>query len=87
MFTPEFVLEARNQFVLVANHSLETDKSVELSLAYNKARLQHGLLNMPKTIKNAVLIYDIRGQNVSQKNKEILNLALSPLCELQFKTS
>ena len=42
MFTPEFVNEERGEFLLVANHSLESSESIQLSIAFNLARISYG---------------------------------------------
>lgn len=39
MFTPEFINEEYGEFILVANHSLVSQESIKLSIAYNLARI------------------------------------------------
>jgi len=65
MFTPEFVNEEIGEFVLIANHCLESPESVRLSIDYNMARINYGLSQLPTHIRNCRILYDVRGQSFS----------------------
>lgn len=84
MFTPEFLIEDRGEFVLVASHNLESDEAVLLSVSYNKARVAYGLTHAPSQMK-CRLVYDIRGQNVSDIALAQVNAVLKGQCNLEFK--
>lgn len=85
MFVPEFVLEDRGEFVLVANHNLETPESIRLSIKYNAARIAFGKTQLPPHIQGCRIIYDIRGQSVSNEIVEGVKQALASSCSLEFK--
>lgn len=51
MFTPEFINEERGEFLLVANHCLESRESIQLSIAFNLARISYGLSHLPPHIR------------------------------------
>ena len=61
MFTPEFSSVERGEFVLVANHALGSPDQVALSVAYNSARIAFGRGNVPPSLPNCRVVYDIRG--------------------------
>jgi hypothetical protein len=63
--TPEFVNEEKGEFVLLSNHFIAGKESLEMSIAYNKARLAFMKLNLPSHLAKSVLFYDIRGQAIS----------------------
>jgi hypothetical protein len=65
MATPEFVSEEKAEFVLVSNHFIGRKESLEMSIAYNRARLAFMKANLPSYLTNSVLFYDIRGQATS----------------------
>lgn len=71
--------------MLVANHSLENAESVQLSIAYNKARIAFGRSHMPSEIQHCQLIYDVRGQTVSEASIAKIRGELDSLCNLEFK--
>ncbi len=85
MFTPEFLIKDRGEFVLVANHSLENAESVQLSIAYNKARIAYGRSHMLPDIQRCRLIYDVRGQMVTEAALTEIQGELSGICNLEFK--
>ena len=62
MFTPEFVNEERGEFLLVANHCLEYRESIQLSIAFNLARISYGLSH-PRHTFEAVELSMISGGN------------------------
>ncbi|MBD3586427.1 hypothetical protein HHX48_11820 [Salinimonas sp. HHU 13199] len=86
MFTPEFVSEERGEYTLVANHSLENAEAIELSIAYNRARIEFGVSQLPAHLQRCRLIYDIRGQVVSESVISQIREALSHACALEFKS-
>lgn len=85
MFTPEFIIEDRGEYILVANHNLESTESVQASIKYNKARIAFGTTQLPAQIQNCRLIFDIRGQAVSEATINSINQALAGICNLEFK--
>ncbi len=85
MFTPEFSSLEKGEYVLVANHNLESPESVELSIKFNKARIAYAAQNLPPKIQKCRLIYDIRGQNVTQLAVNDVTESLSAICEMEFK--
>jgi hypothetical protein len=66
MFTPEMVSPDLGEFVLVANHSLESTEAARLSVEYNRARILHGRPHLPSESRKCRLVYDVRGQSVSE---------------------
>lgn len=86
MFTPEFVSEELSEFILVANHNLESAESVQVSIKYNKARIAFGTDHLPTQIQNCRLIYDIRGQVISEATINSIKQALEGSCNLEFKS-
>jgi hypothetical protein len=85
MFTPEFVSEERGEYVLVANHRLDSAECVRLSIAYNRARVAHGATHLPPHIQKCRIIYDIRGQSVSTQTQNQLRQGLQTHCTVEFK--
>ena len=61
MFTPELVNDKSGEYVLVANHSLETDEAVALSIAYNRGRIEYAKKHLPPHVSRCIVHYDIRG--------------------------
>jgi hypothetical protein len=84
MFTPEFSSDDKGEYVLVANHSLQSADAIELSIQYNKARIAFGTANLPSHIQKCRLIYDIRGQSVSEAVVGKVTEALKSICTLEF---
>ncbi len=64
MFTPEFLNEERGEFLLVANHCLGSRESIQLSIAFNLARISYGLSHLRHTFE-AVGLSMISGANQS----------------------
>ena len=85
MFTPEFISDTAGEFVLVANHSLETAEAIELSIQYNKARIAAGLMHLPEHIQKCRVVYDIRGQVVDDQGIRRVKACLDDVCTLEFK--
>lgn len=85
MITPEFTNEKKGTYILVANHSVEDPKSLQLSIDYNLARIRYASAHLPKSLSKCILVYDIRGQRVSAKTLETLKAAFSHIHELEVK--
>lgn len=85
MFTPEFVNNERGEYVLVANHALESAEAVDLSIQYNKARIAFAAKHLPRHFRQCRLIYDIRGQSVSEAVIGKVKETLGAICTLEFK--
>lgn len=85
MFTPEFVSSVHGEFVLVANHCLESDDAIRLSIEYNRARIAYGRINMPDEIRTCRVIYDARGQRVTQDVENRVRSDLQSECILEFR--
>jgi hypothetical protein len=85
VFTPEFVNQELGEYVLVANHSLESHESASLSAAFNLARINSGQQHLPASIRRCRVIYDIRGQTVPESHIELVRSQLSLVCSLEFK--
>ncbi|WP_041522119.1 hypothetical protein [Gilvimarinus agarilyticus] len=86
MFTPEFVSEDRGEYILIANHSLENSEAIEMSIAYNRGRIAFGASQLPSHLQSCRLIYDIRGQVVSDNVIDQIRQALGQDCILEFKS-
>ncbi len=85
MFTPEFVIDASGEFVLVANHNLESTEAAQLSIQYNQARLAFGLTQLPANLRKCRLVYDIRGQEVADAVLAQIRQVLGSSCTVEFK--
>lgn len=85
MFTPEFISETERAFVLVANHNLDSDEAVRLSIGYNLSRIAFGLKHAAPRLERCRLVYDIRGQMVGDEVVRRIHQALDPHCILEFK--
>ena len=86
MFTPEFSNPEFGEYILVANHNLESSERVEFSIKYNKSRIEFGKQHLPSNIHNCRLIYDIRGQSISQTSIDMITSALKNYCQIEFKS-
>jgi len=85
MFTPEFVRKELGEFILVANHSLESTEAVRLSVEYNRARILHGRPHLPSEAWNCRLVYDVRGQSVSELKIDQVRAQLCDVATVEFK--
>ena len=85
MFTPEFINDSKGEYVFVASHSLESQDAIELSVRYNKARIVFGSKHLPQHIKSCRIIYDIRGQSVTDLAIKKITDTLGAVCILEFK--
>ncbi|MEJ2436528.1 MAG: hypothetical protein P8Y35_00630 [Sulfurovaceae bacterium] len=85
MFTPEIINESNNEFILVANHNIESIEQLKLSIQYNKSRINYGKSHLPSHINICRLIYDLRGQNVADDFQSKIIDELSDIATLEFK--
>jgi hypothetical protein len=85
LFTPENSSLDASEFHLVANHYLETEDALSLSVEFVRHRVRFGRQHVPNPA-NAKFVahYDVRGQNVSQEILEKLRVALAGFCEVRF---
>ena len=85
MFTPELVNEGTGEYVLVANHALETGEAVELSIAFNRCRIEHAKRHLPPHVRRCHLVYDIRGQRVPEEIAARLRQEFDAICQFRIK--
>lgn len=85
MFVPEFVNEERGEFLLVANHSLASEESVQFSIDYNLARISYGQSELPSHIQTCRVIYDIRGQSLPDAVLSRVSQALEKIAIVEFR--
>jgi len=85
MFTPELVSEKLGEYVLVANHSLESAEAARMSVEYNRARILHGRPHLPSESWKCRLVYDVRGQSVSETTIERVRAELRNIACVEFK--
>jgi len=75
MFTPELTKNDTPEFHLVANHYLETEEGLSLSLEFI---LEFGRRNVPNPQDATFVVhYDLRGQSVPADIETILRTALA----------
>jgi hypothetical protein len=84
MFTPEAVNEEEGTFTLVANHALEDPRARQLSVDYNLARIRYGLTQLPPRVDKCIVVYDIRGQRVSDDVIASLRRSFAHIHELRI---
>ncbi|WP_306716447.1 hypothetical protein [Burkholderia dolosa] len=85
MFTPEMVSAEPGEFILVANHSLESTEAARLSVEYNRARILHGRPHLPSGSWKCRLVYDVRGQSVSEQTIDQVRARLCDVATVEFK--
>lgn len=85
MFTPEFVRTELGEFVLVASHSLESTEAARLSVEYNRARILYGRPHLPSGSWKCRLVYDVRGQSVSELTIDEVRTQLRDVATVEFK--
>ncbi|KTR90122.1 hypothetical protein [Pantoea dispersa] len=85
MFAPDFINEVHGEFLLVANHSLASPESIKLSIAYNIARISYGLSQLPSHIQTCRVVYDIRGQSISDLVLAQIKEAFEQVAIVEFK--
>ncbi|CAJ0705439.1 hypothetical protein [Ralstonia wenshanensis] len=86
MFTPEFTKGDGQEYVLVANHYVETPDALALSIAFTRARIAFGRSQVPVPDAVFAVHYDVRGQKVASNIEEQLKLALSDVAKTFVKT-
>ncbi|KAA8673641.1 hypothetical protein C1N60_21150 (plasmid) [Pantoea sp. SGAir0184] len=85
MFVPDFINEVHGEFILVASHSLASPESIKLSIAYNIARISYGLSQLPSHIQTCRVVYDIRGQSISDLVLAQIKEAFEQVAIVEFK--
>jgi hypothetical protein len=85
MFTPEFFRNEPAEYVLVANHYVETEAAIALSTAYNRARIAAGKQHVPNRAGKFIVIYDVRGQSVGDDLELRLEEDLGDLAEIRVR--
>ncbi len=75
--TPEFISDEKGEFVLVSNHFIGREDNLEMSIAFNKARLVFMKAHLPAHLEKSVIFYDIRGQAVSNSRLTKIRESLS----------
>jgi hypothetical protein len=87
MFTPEFSARDRTEHILVANHFIETEEALQLSLAFVRARVHYGRQHVPSPSARFVAYYDVRGQKIGDDLEVRLTNALKDVAEVRVKRS
>lgn len=85
MITPEFVREKHGEFILVANHNLETEENVARSIDYNLARIINVRRHLSTALSRCRLIYDIRGHAPWSGALERIEITLADICTIEVK--
>ena len=86
MTCPEYSAPQDGQFIFVASHRVETDEALQLSIAFNRARIEHARKELPSNLRDCVLFYDLRGQRYPETTPAAIRHALESFCELRFMT-
>jgi len=81
--TPDLINDDEGTFTLVSNHFVGTTSGLEMSIAFNKARLAFIRAHLPKSLTRCILFYDIRGQAVSNARLDEIRNAF-PACDVQI---
>ncbi len=87
MITPEFVNEQPGEYLLIANHFVGTPESLQMSIAFNKARIEFAKVHLPKQLSKCILHYDLRGQVVSNTKVKEPREAFSDIHEIRILTN
>ena len=87
MFTPEFSTADATEHTLIANHYVETQVALNLSVAYVRARVLFGRQHVPLPAARFVVVYDVRGQKVTDDLEGCLHQALGDVAEIRVKRS
>jgi hypothetical protein len=87
MFTPEFSTADATEHTLIANHYVETQAALNLSVAYVRARIRFGRQHVPLPAARFVVVYDVRGQKVADDLESCLHQALGDVAEIRVKRS
>ena len=86
MFTPEFSATDATEHTLIANHHVETEEALNLSVAFVRARILFGRRHVPLPTR-FVAHYDVRGQRVVDDLESRLEKALGDVAEVRVKRS
>ncbi|CAB3638877.1 hypothetical protein LMG24238_00095 [Paraburkholderia sediminicola] len=86
MFTPEFSATDATQHTLIANHYVETEEALNLSVAFVRARILFGRQHVPQPTR-FVVHYDVRGQRVADNLEGRLKKTLGDVAEVRVKRS
>ena len=87
MFTPEFSTADATELTLIANHYVETQVALNLSVAFVRARILFGRQHVPLPDARFVVFYDVRGQKVADDIEDCLQQALGDVAEVRVKRS
>lgn len=82
--TPEFISSSGLELVLISNHNFTPNNSFEMSVAFNRARIAHARKHFPDPNAKCTLVYDLRGQVVSEVSRQRLRNEFKGLCELKL---
>ncbi|MFL9956319.1 hypothetical protein PQR21_34510 [Paraburkholderia nemoris] len=86
MFTPEFSTTDATEHTLIANHYVETEDALNLSVAFVRVRILFGRQHVPLPTR-FVAHYDVRGQRVVDDLEGRLDKALGDVAEVRVKRS
>ncbi|CAE6699888.1 hypothetical protein [Paraburkholderia aspalathi] len=86
MFTPEFSATDATEHTLIANHYVETEDALNLSVAFVRARILFGRQHVPLPTR-FVAHYDVRGQRIVDDLEGRLEKALGDVAEVRVKRS
>jgi hypothetical protein len=84
--TPEFVSTETGIYHLIANHCVENQEQLKLSISFNRARIEHAKYHLPRQLCKCVLVYDLRGQKLSDLVIPTLRREFADLFELKVLT-
>lgn len=85
MFTPEFSTADATEHTLVANHYVETQVALNLSVAFVRARVLFGRQHVPLPAARFVVVYDVRGQKVEDDLEGCLHQMLGDVAEIRVQ--
>jgi hypothetical protein len=83
MFTPEFSTADATGHTLIANHYVETQVALNLSVAFVRARILFGRQHVPLPSARFVVHYDVRGQKVADDLEGCLQQVLGDVAEIR----
>ncbi|MBB5496860.1 hypothetical protein [Paraburkholderia sp. MM5384-R2] len=86
MFTPEFSATDAAEHILIANHYVETEEALNLSIAFVRGRIHFGRQHVPLPA-TFVVHYDVRGQRVMVELETRLEQALADVAKVRVKRS
>lgn len=82
-----FLARDATEHVLVANHYIETEEALQISLAFVRARVYFGREHIPSPAARFVAYYDVRGRNVGDDLEARLAVALQDVAEVRVRRS